>query len=520
MAYNSLTQAEKDLIASEASSTNDDYKCIVNLFFIGAWDVQSLLVPYGSNPNLTHYLAHRVDGVATPLPYPDQNTTKIRVDDDDIPINEVKTDAGNKADPLGTANWRLHPSMVNLKAMWDAGNVAFIHDIGPVKTVTTKDNYLGGNPAYIPANLFNHESQQQIVQKGVTDEYFSGITSGWSGRSAELLDRNYNPNSNIKLPLVSSFSISSNLLQADPPDTFFPTATPARLLSMGNSLTCDQSKFEDALDKMRFRADIGNPVESENRLYKTFVNVFNTYANNQEQIFDLSDDLPHSIDDIFNTYAEEAKLIPYYKNPDTLVTGLKEVARAIYNRKSDSYNQRRQVLNIVMSAPWDMHAQLRHNFDVFSKGVDLGLQALIEALEHPDMNAGRSDGKTLRDEVVIVTQAEFARTLDSNSANGTDHGWAGLQMVIGNMVNGGLYPEGYQPNYDKDGPKSDGSDRVRFIPEVSYLQSHAKILNWFGMPVQLLHRALPGLQKFTSDGTAANNLDFVFPSGNYTLNFI
>ena len=167
-----------------------------------------------------------------------------------------------------------------------------------------------------------------------------------------------------------------------------------------------------------------------------------------------------------------------------------------------------------------MHSNLRNRFDVQTKGLDLAIRALVESLQHPDMNDGRSDGKTLLDEVLIQSQSDFGRTLDGNGNSGVDHGWAGIQFAIGNMINGGLYPEGYTPNYDENGPKSDMSTRVRFIPEVSVLQTYAKMLNWFGIPEELLHYLLPGLIHFTTDGTPANNLNFVFPSGNYTLNFI
>eukprot|EP00438_Fugacium_kawagutii_P016573 Skav227401 [mRNA] locus=scaffold3215:410368:414978:- [translate_table: standard] len=42
------------------------------------------------------------------------------------------------------------------------------------------------------------------------------------------------------------------------------------------------------------------------------------------------------------------------------------------------------------------------------------------------------------DNVVIVTHSDFARTLTPNSNAGTDHGWSGIQMVIGGAVRGGL----------------------------------------------------------------------------------
>ena len=148
MVYSDLTQAEKDLIISEANNTNGDYKCILNLFLSGAWDSYGALIPYGSNPNLAHYLAHRPDGTRNGYPFPARGTTKVRVDDEDTPINPIRTNDNNKPDELGTANWRLHPSLEYLKVLWDQGKVAFFHDVGVVKRVTTKENFLSGDPLY------------------------------------------------------------------------------------------------------------------------------------------------------------------------------------------------------------------------------------------------------------------------------------------------------------------------------------------------------------------------------------
>ena len=40
------------------------------------------------------------------------------------------------------------------------------------------------------------------------------------------------------------------------------------------------------------------------------------------------------------------------------------------------------------------------------------------------------------DKVVTFTQSDFGRTLTSNG-DGSDHGWSGLQFVLGGAVQGG-----------------------------------------------------------------------------------
>jgi uncharacterized protein (DUF1501 family) len=40
---------------------------------------------------------------------------------------------------------------------------------------------------------------------------------------------------------------------------------------------------------------------------------------------------------------------------------------------------------------------------------------------------------------MVVQFSEFGRRISENSSGGTDHGAAGLMMVLGGSVNGGLY---------------------------------------------------------------------------------
>jgi uncharacterized protein (DUF1501 family) len=88
--------------------------------------------------------------------------------------------------------------------------------------------------------------------------------------------------------------------------------------------------------------------------------------------------------------------------------------------------------------------------------------------------------------------SEFGRTLTSNG-DGTDHGWGGVQMVMGGAVNGGQF-FGEIPDLalDSDDDFADG----RMIPTTSMDQYVATIAKWFGLSDLELLEIFPNLINF------------------------
>ena len=75
---------------------------------------------------------------------------------------------------------------------------------------------------------------------------------------------------------------------------------------------------------------------------------------------------------------------------------------------------------------------------------------------------------TFRSRVTIMTFSEFGRRPEDNDTSGTDHGTAGVQLLVGDRVGGGLH--GAQPSLtalDGNGnlvPQVDFRSRVRHRP--------------------------------------------------------
>ena len=110
-----------------------DRDILVCIFQRGAADGLNALVPYFDNDYYTHRGSIAV-------PPPGQAGGGIALD----------------------AEYALHPALLPLKAIYDAGDLALVHAIG------------------VPHQIRSHFSAQNLVERGVTDK--TGPTSGWLGR--------------------------------------------------------------------------------------------------------------------------------------------------------------------------------------------------------------------------------------------------------------------------------------------------------------------------------------------------
>ena len=98
------------------------------------------------------------------------------------------------------------------------------------------------------------------------------------------------------------------------------------------------------------------------------------------------------------------------------------------------------------------------------------------------------------DDVVLMTYSEFGRRARQNASDGTDHGTAGPQFVMGGAVKGGVF-YGQFPNLAMGGP-DDASDYGAWIPTTSFDQYGATLARWFGVPLASLTKVFPALSAF------------------------
>jgi uncharacterized protein (DUF1501 family) len=96
----------------------------------------------------------------------------------------------------------------------------------------------------------------------------------------------------------------------------------------------------------------------------------------------------------------------------------------------------------------------------------------------------------LRDRVTMLVQSEFGRRPDANASLGTDHGTAGVQLLIGSGVKGGRHAAA--PALDKL------DERGNVVPTVDFRAAYAQILDrWLRADAkQVLGGSYAGLDLF------------------------
>jgi uncharacterized protein (DUF1501 family) len=162
----------------------------------------------------------------------------------------------------------------------------------------------------------------------------------------------------------------------------------------------------------------------------------------------------------------------------------------------------RQVFSIKMGG-FDTHSSQSDSHPILLRELSLALEAFHNALS----DVG------LADHVTTATTTDFGRTL-SNNGDGTDHGWAGHNLIMGGSLNNttpalyGAFPE------LSLGSDDDFSDKGRIIPSIAQEQISGSIAKWFGVSDSDMPSIFPNLGNFatTSGDISSAYLDELFLS--------
>merc|ERR1712045_1115920 len=97
--------------------------------------------------------------------------------------------------------------------------------------------------------------------------------------------------------------------------------------------------------------------------------------------------------------------------------------------------------------------------------------------------------------VVLATESEFARTLDSNGG-GSDHAWAGNHFVVGGSINGGRVLNKFHASLAIGNDHDLG--RGRMIPDYPWESMMVPIAEWLGLQADQKPTAFPNLHRFNA----------------------
>jgi uncharacterized protein (DUF1501 family) len=156
----------------------------------------------------------------------------------------------------------------------------------------------------------------------------------------------------------------------------------------------------------------------------------------------------------------------------------------------EKLGMKRQIFFVAMGG-WDSHGnQLADHAENLKK-----LNDALSSFHKTTVELG------VEDSVTTFTASEFGRSYTSND-DGTDHAWAGHNLVMGGAVKGGQI-HGELLDQTVDGA-DDAADTGRFIPKYGVDQYGATLAKWMGMTDSDMEEIFPNLSNFDT-----NNLGFM-----------
>lgn len=497
------TQETRFAVENAAASTSGDYKCLVCIFLFGASDSHNMVVPYGNaNPNRSLYEIARAYGVRLG----DKNVANQFSNElDSMTLNGPNGPGTSPGGGAPAYEWALHPSLTGLKNDWYDGDLAIVRDVGVLNRPTTKELY-NTNPdnLYRPDRLFAHNIQQLAWQEALP--FRSPESTGWFGRTTNLLDDFFNPDMRVSSGCISVSGANPQTFAYSPKiNVVYPAITiPAGDWRLYSNFSAVRDNFYHKNSPNA--SPVGYPPLPKNNIMNAFSQIFKNSVDSQEDVntngsgWSVNDSIGAQLEAIFTTASTEV-LNTTVDTPDPndisgsnqrplpnsrFVDIVKNIAKIIYSRgdvNGVGFDQRRQLIFSGVGG-WDNHNNLRYFHDPNLKTLDICIKALRDAIKLMGLD----------DNVTIFTETEFGRTFRSNGTFGTDHAWSGHSFVVGGAVKGGMY--GPEPDYALDGSK-DVSRLGRFIPNYSLEQYYGTLLKWFDVPEGQIPLILPAIDLFT-----------------------
>lgn len=536
------TLAHMQLMGTAAAQgAGNDYKALVCIFLNGGYDSNNLLIPlagsarsqYDSGRGIPTY-AGGSGGIAIPMADITAAGTQITPDN---PVSDYEHASGYIGADGNGNRFAVHPGAASLKPLFDAGELAFISNVG----VLTQPNVTRANFGSLPASqkppqLFSHSDQQVQWQSSIPDKPFQ---SGWGGRLADLLDASYNDDPDALSMMVSINGFNS-----------FQVGVSQQPYIMGTGGVTPFSGFSGGSPSRNYGSGLvyANATQQPYKQYDVYkwpgVIGSNYQANNAgwrlaalEQLIDMS----HAslFDEAYTKIARNARvaegvvgealaltdagnstttLDSHFTNAfnGTGINGLtngfaaqmRMAARLIVG--NTALSNRRQIFFVQLGG-WDTHTS---QIPVLSGAArtDQGYYSLMLQLTCA-MKAFRDalSANGMWDKTLAFTASDFTRTFTPNKTDetgGSDHGWGGHMMVMGGAVNGKRV-FGQYPNLTVNGGIDVQGNRGRWIPTTSVDQYAAVIAKWFGVGDNQLASIFPNLSRFNDPFNPATRLQFL-----------
>lgn len=431
----------------------NDYRALVCLLLGGGNDAYNMLLPG--------------DGIGTPgatTKYDVYKASRSNLALEDASILKSPT-LSNKGNPLA-----LHPSLSRAMATYNAGEMAFIANIGTLVEPVLNKTQIDNNLKKLPLGLYSHSDQSLHWQTGIPHDR---VSVGWGGKIADLIK---SCNSNQKIGLNLSLS-GSNTFQAGNETVEYaldPKVGSVVLNNDGGTWLLPQI-VKKSLDSLLYKP-YGDAFQ------KTYVDVIRNSREGSAQFI--------------SALANRRTYTQAFPMTD-LGDSLKLIADVV-DKRMELGDMRRQIFFVEVGG-WDHHDEVLIKQNDMLDEVDRSLHAFKLALKQIGMF----------NNVTTFTMSEFARTLTSNG-NGTDHAWGSNVMVMGGDVDGGKV-FGTYPDLNLKSSIDLGSGVL--IPSTSTDEYFAELAMWFGVSPSNLALLYPNIPRFYNTASSINPIGFLKSRG-------
>lgn len=392
--------------------------------------------------------------------------------------NDYKNSRGDlaigKSSLLPLANFKdskgkdfgLHPSLPKTKALFEQNKLAFVANIAPIVEPVTKAEFSAGSKP-LPVGLMSHSDQFKHWQTSRPSER---INDGWFGTFADILQKDKADN-----------AISMNISLAG-----------SNIMQNGKEAREYAVTDKGSVGLNVKRTDKPQLVALNNVLMGGFDRML---AADYDSAFDTTyiDGIRHAQaqHETFKAAIDKITLSTNFKSSDgkesPLAAQLKIVAKSIAAAPTLGLSQQTFFVRYI---GWDHHSELLSNHQRMLGVLDDALSAFQLALTELGV----------ADKTLTFTGSDFGRSLTSNG-NGTDHGWGGNTLIMGNDVNGGkvygTYPE---LTLGSANPLDVGGGVM--IPTTATDELYAELAVWFGVEKSDLPKLFPNLGNFYDNNQA------------------
>jgi len=391
--------------------------------------------------------------------YTDYSTTRSNLalaSGDLLPLNYTD----NQGQTFG-----VHPAMPEVQTLFNTNKLAFLTNVGTLVEPTTKLD-IQNNSVSLPKGLLSHSDQIQQWQTSIPQ---NRDARGWGGRMADVLN-SLNTNQDISMSISLG---GTNVFQAGQQTTEFA------IQNQGNgSVGIHVYESQTWYDQL-----IRDGVDS--LLNQQYQDIFKTtYA-------DRVKDAQANHEVFSQAIAGVAPFITQFSN-NSVSRDMEMIAKTIAARSA--LGMSRQTFFVVFGG-WDHHDEVINNQMNMLGVVSAALGEFQDAMEE----------LSVADCVTTFTISDFARTLTSNG-NGSDHGWGGNVMVMGDAVNGGTIYGDY-PTLALNSNLDVGDGVI--IPGISTDEYFAEMAQWMGVSNADMPYLLPNLANFYSVGSGTPPIGFM-----------